>query len=215
MNQNDRIYVMGDIHGCFDKFSTLMDKVKPDLTKETMVFLGDYIDRGPASYHVVEHVMKLKKNYPNVITLMGNHERVLLDFLHGVDPILFLQNGGEETLLSYSNQCHDKRGEIFIPSEHLDFFRNLSLYYETQDYIFTHAGLSPTVLLTEQKEEDLLWIREEFIYSSHDFGKLVVFGHTPFLDPFVGFNKIGIDTGAVFGNVLTCLILPEMEFVSV
>ncbi|MGD8392201.1 MAG: serine/threonine protein phosphatase, partial [Desulfobacterales bacterium] len=88
------------------------------------------------------------------------------------------------------------------------------MYYQTEDYIFVHAGLREKVPLESQQEVDMLWIRDEFIYSDYDFGRRVVFGHTPFKEPLVQPNKIGIDTGAVYGNQLTCVQLPEMIFFS-
>jgi len=97
----------------------------------------------------------------------------------------------------------------------MHFFNALSLYHQTPDYLFVHAGLRPRVPLEQQETEDLLWIREAFIHSRHDFGKRVIFGHTPFAEPLVAPNKIGIDTGAVYGNRLTCVQLPEVQFFSV
>ncbi|RLB05758.1 MAG: serine/threonine protein phosphatase [Deltaproteobacteria bacterium] len=210
----EKYFVISDIHGCMHKLERLIETVRPELESRTLVFLGDYIDRGPDSCDVVEFVLELRQEH-EVVFLKGNHEKMLLDFLAGINQFLYLENGGELTLASYYNKYRLREGEIIIPSDHLNFFYNLELYYETEDYIFVHAGLRDDVPLNAQTEEDLLWIREEFIYSTYDFGKTVIFGHTPFLHPFVGFRKIGIDTGAVFGNTLTMLSLPEMEFVSV
>jgi serine/threonine protein phosphatase 1 len=94
----------------------------------------------------------------------------------------------------------------------MEFYKSLRLYYETPHYVFVHAGLKNNVPLTEQKQEDLLWIRRKFIESEHDFGKQIVFGHTPLHEPLLMPNKIGIDTGAVYGNKLTCVRLPELVF---
>ncbi len=102
-----------------------------------------------------------------------------------------------------------------IPAQHLEFFDNLRLYYETEDYIFVHGGLKANIALDEQDERDMLWIRDEFIYTDFDFGKRVIFGHTPFREPLILDNKIGIDTGAVYGNKLTCVELPAVRFFSV
>ena len=122
-------------------------------------------------------------------------------------------NGGQQTLDEYLNRSNNP--EAFpIPSEHLEFFNSLRLYYQTEDYIFVHAGLRKKVPLESQKKMDLLWIRDEFIHSNFNFGKRVIFGHTPFKEPLLQSNKIGIDTGAVYGNRLTCVQLPEMEFFS-
>ena len=210
----EKFFVISDIHGCMNKLERLIKIVEPELEFRTLVFLGDYIDRGPDSCDVVEFVLEIKENYQAVF-LKGNHEKMLLDFLEGTNQFLYLENGGELTLASYYNKYKLREGEIIIPSEHLHFYQNLDLYFEASDYIFVHAGLRDGIDLDQQLEEDLLWIREEFIYSGYDFGKVVIFGHTPFLHPYVGFKKIGIDTGAVFGNNLTMLALPEMEFISV
>ncbi len=214
MKSGEKFFVISDIHGCFDKLVNLVKIIEPELCNGTLVFLGDYIDRGLDSCEVVDYVLQLKKEY-NAVFLKGNHEKMLLDFLVGINQFLYLENGGELTLASYYNKYRAREGEIIIPQVHLDFYQNLKLYHETEDYLFVHAGVRNGISIEEQSEEDLLWIREEFIYSSYDFGKTVVFGHTPFLYPFIGFKKIGIDTGAVYGNTLTMLILPDMEFISV
>lgn len=102
-----------------------------------------------------------------------------------------------------------------IPADHLRFFESLLSYYETDQYIFVHAGLLPGLPLVAQSADDLQWIRREFIDSDYDFGKRVVFGHTPFSAPLVAVNKIGIDTGAVYGGKLTCVELPALKFYQV
>jgi len=101
---------------------------------------------------------------------------------------------------------------IPIPEDHLDFFASLEPYFETDKYIFVHAGLKQDVELKNQKPKDLFWIRGNFTKSDYDFGKIVVFGHTPFPEPLIQPNKIGIDTGAVYGRKLTCLELPRIVF---
>jgi serine/threonine protein phosphatase 1 len=135
-------------------------------------------------------------------------------YLSGADTFSFLANGGQATLDSYLKD-HSHAEDSTIPSIHLDFFDNLRLFYETDQYVFVHAGLKDNFPIDEQDEWDMLWIRDEFIYSDFDFGKRVIFGHTPFREPLVLDNKIGIDTGAVYGNKLTCVELPAVEFYSV
>jgi serine/threonine protein phosphatase 1 len=138
---------------------------------------------------------------------------MLQNYLDGSDRFTYLLNGGQKTMDEYLNRSDNK--EAFpIPSEHLEFFNSLQLYYQTDDYIFVHAGLREKVPLESQDKMDLLWTRDEFIHSDFNFGKRVIFGHTPFKEPLLQANKIGIDTGAVYGNLLTCLQLPEMEFFS-
>lgn len=207
----DNIFAIGDIHGCFDKLAALMEKIPICFGQDKLVFLGDYIDRGPDSFNVVEYLINLKKRYRNIIFLKGNHEDMLANYLSGTGIINFLANGGQQTLESY-NRHKKPDAKNLIPPEHIDFFKSLDLYYETDDYIFVHAGLKDKIPLKDQQSFDLLWIRHDFTKSQYDFGKRVVFGHTYFRKPFIQPNKIGIDTGAVYGNKLTCVKLPELVF---
>lgn len=206
-----KYFVISDVHGEIDSLTELMEKIswRPDI--DILIFLGDYIDRGDDSKEVIRYVRALKKlpeRFPeNLVCLMGNHERMFLDYLQGNNKELFLYNGGDKTLESYSGQP--------VPSNHIHFIKNLKLYHETDDYIFVHAGLRDHVPLGKQDEVDLLWVRDDFIYSDYDHGKKVIFGHTPQAKPLIMDNKIGIDTGCVFGGKLTCLVLPDMEFIQV
>lgn len=210
----ERIFAIGDIHGCLNKLQDLMDKIDIDIKKDTLVFIGDYIDRGKHSYEVVEYLLNLKRRFQQIVFLKGNHEEMLEKYLAGFDKITYLVNGGQQALDSYMNNSRKPDGPQ-IPREHLSFFNSLQLFYETEDYIFVHAGLKNKVPLEQQKTEDLLWIRSKFIRSDFNFGKQVVFGHTPLPEPLVQPNKIGIDTGAVYGGKLTCVRLPELVFYSV
>jgi serine/threonine protein phosphatase 1 len=208
-----KIFVVGDIHGCFDKLCALMDKIPINFTQDQLIFIGDYIDRGSSSLEVVDYLIDLKKRWPATIFLKGNHEDMLEKYLDGSDRFTYLLNGGQRTLDAYLNRPNNP-GEYPVPPAHLEFFKSLHRYYQTDDYIFVHAGLRKKVTLESQKTIDLFWIRDEFIYSEFDFGKRVIFGHTPFKEPLVHTNKIGIDTGAVYGNRLTCVQLPEIIFFS-
>jgi len=211
-NQMTRhIYAIGDIHGCADKLRRLIDQLAIDPKQDQLVFVGDYIDRGPDSFEVVDYLLGLKIIFPNVVFLKGNHEQMLEDYLAGPDKLTFLINGGQATLDSYLRHRPSPQGPVF-PLRHQVFFRGLRLFYETENYLFVHAGLKPKVPLAQQHPGDLLWIRSQFIYSDVDFGKQVVFGHTPFPEPLVQANKIGIDTGAVYGHQLTCVKLPDLVF---
>ena len=204
---------MGDIHGRADLLQKILREVLPQMPPATRpVFLGDYIDRGPKSAQVVEALIELSSMEPCPVFLLGNHERMLLDAWRGYRPGLFLNNGGYETMQSYGLASREIE---FIPSRHLNFLQNLPLYWQSRDHIFVHAGLAPGIPLEKQEEKDLIWIREKFFGSDYDFGKVVVFGHTPFPQPLVKQNLIGIDTGAVYGRRLTCLKLPEMEFIAI
>ena len=209
----EKFFAIGDIHGNLSHLQRLIEEIKPALNpqRDTLVFLGDYIDRGPDSKEVVDFVLKVRKEFPHVVCLKGNHEAMFLDwFLDGKNYDLYLYNGGGATIRSYSQE-----GEFILPQAHLEFFTSLLLYYETEQYIFVHAGLRGDIPLEEQDPNDLIWIRDEFILSPHDFGKIVVFGHTPLQGVFIAPNKIGIDTGAVYGGKLTCLELPTQKRYSV
>lgn len=210
----DKIFAIGDIHGCFDKLQALLDKIDIDFATDTLVFIGDYIDRGKHSFEVVQYLIDLKKRFGSIVFLKGNHEEMLEKYLSGLDKLTYLVNGGQHALDSYMRNCSQSNGPQ-IPREHLDFFGSLQLYYQTDDYIFVHAGLKKKIPLEMQKTEDMLWIRSKFIKSDYNFGKQVVFGHTPLQEPLVQPNKIGIDTGAVYGGKLTCVRLPELVFYSV
>lgn len=206
-----KIFAIGDIHGCYDRLKALMEKIPIDCSRDALVFIGDYIDRGPHSVEVVDYLIQLKNRFPEVIFLKGNHEDMLDKFLNGSDRSTYLLNGGQQTLDSYLTK--PVQSESFpIPSDHMEFFKSLRLFYETEEFIFVHAGLRPRVPLESQNTEDLLWIRDKFVSTKYDFGKRVIFGHTPLKKPLVEPNKIGIDTGAVYGNALTCIQLPDLVF---
>jgi serine/threonine protein phosphatase 1 len=209
----EKFFAIGDIHGNLTHLEQLLEEITPafDPPNDTLVFLGDYIDRGPSSKGVVDFILRLRREFPHVICLKGNHEAMLLDWLlNGENYDLYLANGGSTTIRSYSLE-----GEFKLPQEHVDFFTSLLLYYETERYIFVHAGMKAGIPLAEQDPHDLIWIRDEFILSPQNFGKTVIFGHTPLQRVYIAPNKIGIDTGAVYGGKLTCLELPARRFYSV
>lgn len=211
-----KIFAVGDIHGCFCRLRDLIDLIDPDPAADTLVFIGDYIDRGPNPKAVVDFVLEIKERLPRTVCLLGNHEQMFLNYYCDQrDEQLFMYNGGRSTVASYSPAGAWIGEKPAIPEEHLQFFVSLPLYYETEDYLFVHAGLRPGISLQKQDREDLIWIRNEFILSGQNFGKLVVFGHTPFCNPLIEPNKIGIDTGAVYGGKLTCVELPEIKIYQV
>lgn len=207
-------YIIGDIHGHFDKLTRLFDKIKKHITiDDSIIFLGDYIDRGPRSYDVIEFLIDIKKKY-RIICLKGNHEELFLNYLNGKDASAFLYNGGRATVHSYEEAI----GKMSLPEDHKIFFNSLQLYYETTDFIAVHAGLRPGRPFAKQSEKDMLWIREEFYLQHYSWHKLIVFGHTAsttitgipyeiYDDPVK--NIICIDTGAAYGGRLTCLRLPD------
>ena len=184
------------------------------MDKDLLIFLGDYIDRGEYGKEVVDYIIKLKRNSEYVRCLLGNHDVMFLDYLNGKNIDRFLGNGGDATLLSYGIISPDE-GYDLVPREHIRFFKSLEPYIELEDYYFVHAGFRPGLKIKEQKLEDMLWIRNDFIDSKYDFGKKVIFGHTPMDEPLIMNNKIGIDTGAGYGEKLTCLELPGEKFYSV
>jgi len=209
----NKIFAIGDIHGCLEKLQALIRSIGADPRNDTLIFIGDYIDRGNSSSEVVDHIIRWKREYKKVVCLLGNHEYMLIRYLEGLDEDVYLENGGIATLDSYGISISDKPGKrkAKISLEHRQFFEALLPYYETEDYIFVHAGLKPGLPLHEQTKHELLWARHEFIDAEDDFGKMVIFGHTPLTYPLIMSNKIGIDTGAVYGGKLTCVELPEVK----
>lgn len=197
MKRRGRVLAIGDIHGCRCALRNLLIQVAP-VRRDRIVFLGDYIDRGPDPRGVVETLLTLRRRVPRCIFLMGNHERMLLDVLAGQNLPRYLANGGLATLLAYRD-----KGHLRLPATHWQFFNSLQRFYQTGKYIFVHAGLRPGYPLSQQTEDDLLWIRDVFLTSTADWGKTVVFGHTPLRKPYFGPRRIGLDTGAVYGGTLT------------
>ena len=211
----DKIYVVGDIHGSVDMLKRLMDILPWRKDKDLLIFLGDYIDRGAHGKEVIDYILTLKKDTEYVRCLLGNHDAMFIDYLNGKNINQYIINGGDKTLESYGITDH-KEGYELVPEEHVRFLKTLEPYIEVEDYYFVHAGFKPGVKIKEQRLADMLWIRREFIESKYNFGKKVIFGHTPMKKgPLISDNKIGVDTGAVYGETLTCLELPEEKFYSV
>jgi serine/threonine protein phosphatase 1 len=207
-----KTYAIGDLHGELKMLEAMLDKV-PLTGDDSVVFLGDYIDRGPEARGVIDRILQLREEGLKVIALKGNHELMYLNYLRGNDADeLFLNNGGRTTIRSYRT-LWNRSG--YPPAAHLEFLDNLQLFHESETAFFVHAGARPCVALDNQTEEDLLWIRNDFLCSSYDFGKRIIFGHTPHREPIVQPDKIGIDTGATYGGKLTCLCLPDEIFYSV
>ena len=213
----NKIFAIGDIHGCMGKLRTLIQNINADPENDIIVFIGDYIDRGSAAREVVDYVIGLTAEYKNVVCLLGNHEYMFLRYLDGLDEEMYLYNGGSATLFAYAVSLSEtpQKRKAKIPREHLNFFESLLPHYETDNYLFVHAGLKPGLILSRQTIHNLLWVRHEFIDTDYDFGKMVVFGHTPLSYPLIMPNKIGIDTGAVFGGKLTCIELPAVKIYQV
>ena len=209
-----RTFVIADIHGCSRQLAELLVKIKPLAGDDTVIFIGDYIDRGPDSKGVIDEILQFRAEHDRVITLMGNHEYMFLNALKGRGLGDFLINGGEATLRSYGiDPVPVTEMARKLPPKHLAFLQNLLPYWEDEEYIYVHAGLQPGVHLTQQSSDWLFWSRDAFINSAYNFGKKVIYGHTPYDKPRIDDNKIGIDTGAVYGGALTCLVLPENAFI--
>jgi serine/threonine protein phosphatase 1 len=222
-----RVFAVGDVHGRDDLLARLSDQIAADLKgadchQFLTVFLGDYVDRGPNSAAVIERLSSGSFPTP-IVTLRGNHEEMLLNFLKD-DATLetWRLNGGLETLHSYKvNVQNILRGQDYklaqqeflaaLGKRHLQCLTEMQCQFEFGDYFFCHAGVRPGVALNRQRDNDLMWIRDEFLTSAIDFGKIIVHGHTPVPSPDVRANRINIDTGAFATNRLTCLVLQGKE----
>ena len=195
-----RLFAIGDIHGCADELGAMMKAIAPT-AGDTVVFVGDYVDRGPASNEVVEIALDLQKSKAEAVFLKGNHEDMMLSFLGlpGRYGESFLFNGGVATLESYGLKEEDLPEAVHhIPAHHIEFYKHLSVNYLRPPYLFVHAGISPLLQLEEQQTEDMLWIRQEFIFNPHKVDATVVFGHTPMRGVMIDLPyKLGIDTGLV------------------
>jgi serine/threonine protein phosphatase 1 len=221
------IYAVGDVHGRFDALTVLLEKIRGDAHARrsseppVIVFLGDYVDRGPQSREVIETVLSLKPADDfEVVALLGNHEQMLLDFLGDASiGSRWTLYGGAATLSSYGVEAPrlaaDSEGwervrsafENTLPASHLSFIRQLDTLKVIGDFVFVHAGIRPGVSLSDQRRDDLLWIRGPFLDSNARHEKVVVHGHTPSQEPFDGSYRIGVDTGAYATGLLTAVRL--------
>ncbi len=205
----ERLIAIGDIHGEYDKLKRLLNKL--NLTADdTVVFLGDYIDRGSKSKQVVDELIKLSQ-FCHCEFLMGNHEYYMLQTALGCDwaSYYFYEFGGKDTIRSYGSFEN-------ILKTHSDFYNNLKYYYKTDKYLFVHGGIRPDKTLKEQDNLDMLLIRDNFIDHKHQLKQKVIFGHTPFETPYIEDDKIGIDTGCgkYKSAPLTALICNDETFIN-
>jgi serine/threonine protein phosphatase 1 len=202
-----RTLAIGDIHGCLTALETLAHFV--DFSPEdTIITLGDYIDRGPNSKKVIDYILRLRKTH-QVITLKGNHELMMEDARTEYDDLMnWLLNGGIETLTSFGAVEFEQ-----IPLCYWEFFKSCLSYHETDNHIFVHAGLAPDLLLHEQSDHDLFWLRFHQTEQHHS-GKTIICGHTPQRPevPTVEDHAICIDTGACNSGWLTCLDVDSGEY---
>jgi serine/threonine protein phosphatase 1 len=227
-----RIYAVGDCHGCLEALRELRQAIVADSARadadgqsarrRVVVYLGDYIDRGPDSRSVIDLLIGEPLAGFETIHLMGNHEALMREFLDGEDvAAVWIMNGGAETMRSYGLDVAALNGPwpggdapalraalaAAVPEAQRAFLDGLALSHMEGDYFFAHAGIRPGVALERQGEHDLLWIREPFLGSTADHGKVVVHGHSATREPQELANRIGIDTGACYGGKLTALVL--------
>jgi serine/threonine protein phosphatase 1 len=221
-----RVYAIGDVHGRLDLLQDLhrliLDHAREyPVPRRVIVHIGDYIDRGYQSRQTIDYLLDSPLAGFQMIHLLGNHERTLLEFLDEIATgPAWLRYGGRETLFSYDIEwdrdldCSEESLRRIqadlrrkLPRRHRQFFGSLPLTHEEGDYLFVHAGIRPGVPLNRQAPDDLLWIRDEFLTSTADHGKVVVHGHSISDQPVLRPNRIGIDTGAFATGRLTCLVL--------
>lgn len=220
-----RIYAIGDIHGCADLLELALSFIDDDMVhagerRIVHVFLGDYVDRGPDTRRTLELLIERAK-YHEVIFVRGNHEQLMLDFLDRPSVLSdWWSMGGAQTLMSYglaprlncsSAEEASLRDALVsaMPASQRAFLGSLRSAYICGDYFFTHAGVRPGVALDRQSKDDLMWIREPFLSSHDNFGKMVVHGHTPVREPEIHGHRINIDTGAYATGCLTVLSVED------
>jgi serine/threonine protein phosphatase 1 len=221
---NTRIYAVGDIHGRADLLSETIARIEEDLRRRPIqhareVYLGDYVDRGPDSKGVIDQ-LAVRLVQRSAACLRGNHEALFETFLRD-DPSTihrWTQLGALHTFASYGVSVRSgtatrsplelqKSLRQALPHTHDLFLQCLSSSFSCGDFLFVHAGIRPGIPIMEQNSEDLLWIREEFLNSTIDHGKVIVHGHTPVDHPDIRDNRINIDTGAWFSGTLTCIAI--------
>jgi serine/threonine protein phosphatase 1 len=232
--KGERVYAVGDIHGRADLARQMQDLILAHIADKPaalvkVVWLGDYIDRGPSSREAIDLLIDFAAGPFHSVFLMGNHEEAMLRFLADpADGHQWLSFGGVETLASYGIGADapetgltygEARAALIaaLPRPHQDFFLSLALSETIGDFFFCHAGVRPGVPLAQQDPQDLIWIRGEFLNSTHDFGKMIVHGHTPQREPQLLHNRVNVDTGAFATGRLTCAVIEgsEIAFLSV
>ena len=221
---DERIYAIGDIHGRSDLLDAMWDRIRTDLrehpvARAQIVYLGDYVDRGRDSSGVIERLASPPRDLPPATAIMGNHDLVFRDLLAGQDVAdLWRDFGGFETMRSYNVDPQPRAGRRWVdivreqllanmPRHHLEWLDGLALFLDRPPYFFCHAGVQPGVPLDRQDAGALMWIREEFLRSDADFGRIVVHGHTPVREPEIRRNRVNVDTGAFKTGILSCAVL--------
>lgn len=217
-------FAVGDIHGRADLLAEMLALLEVRAAEERrsggepiVVFLGDYVDRGPSSAAVLELLIAGRPRGFERRFLRGNHEQAMLGFLEApLENRAWVKHGGAETLVSYGVKPPRPMGALdqdliaaaarlkdVLPPAHLDFLSNLERYVELGGYAFVHAGIDPRRSLAEQTDRELFWIRDPFLNSKRAFSHRIVHGHTPEERPFAGLRRVGVDTGAHASGVLS------------
>jgi serine/threonine protein phosphatase 1 len=222
----ERVYAVGDIHGRADLAARMQAMIATDAAHHasravTVIWLGDYIDRGPSSREVIDLLVDFARLPYRSVFLMGNHEEAMLRFLADpTDGRQWLSFGGLETLASYGIAVGRKTltfGEAraallaALPLAHREFFLSLKFCETIGEFFFCHAGVRPGIAFEEQDPDDLIWIRDEFLDSGADFGMTVVHGHTPVAEPELRQNRVNVDTAAFATDRLTCAVIEGAE----
>jgi len=211
------LYAIGDIHGCAKTLEALIEEINPG-EADHLVFIGDYVDRGPDSKGVIDMLLELRDRCPCTF-LRGNHEAMMLNFIDHSELELWHINGGDATLASYSDG-----GRVDLPEEHIEFIRDTVSYHDEPDFFLVHAGLKPDLTIMENLEryssETFLWERSHLAASELAWEKPVVCGHTPQREPINKPKLICIDTGCVYVSypgygTLTAVRLPDREMIRI
>jgi serine/threonine protein phosphatase 1 len=225
------IYAIGDIHGHLDKLDEALERIQNDGGADaTVVFVGDYVDRGAQSKDVIQRIIDGQASGKNWIALKGNHDRMFELFMQSPpqhDPQLLLgmdwfndRIGGITTLESYGVEIEREISRTFqvhaqaidcVPAAHIAFLKSLNTYYLVGETLFVHAGIRPEIPLSAQAETDLLWIRKEFHDYQDDHEYLIVHGHTPVKNITHYGNRVNIDGGAAYGRELTPVVIEGAE----
>jgi len=221
-----KIFAIGDIHGCATQLSSLLGRIPYDRKRDTLIFLGDYINRGPDTRGVLDILLDLKASCADIHFLKGNHEQELLEYSASghMDSLRALRGMGvEATVESYGSRVNSLTGLVCFPLEHREFLHSLKFFHLQDDYLFIHADIDNELLRCPMKESEgrmQRYILETGLLSSRRLAQeqttgidtFVVFGHIPFASPLFLADRLGIDTGAVYGNMLTAVELPDFRF---
>ncbi len=227
------IFAIGDIHGCLNQLISIHDQIfnykNYKKEEDLLIYIGDYIDRGPKSKQVIDQILQLKNKEINTVFLMGNHEEMMIDFLFNKINNLknWLNYGADQTFKSYDIEVVDfikdgfedqiiaKLRKVLIEklgNEHINFFKSLQLTFSVAQYLFVHGGINPKKNLTDQSKQDYLWARsDDFFHKEFKAEKIIVHGHTPEKNVVNFPYRINIDTGCYFSGKLSCVCLNDLN----